>query len=93
MWADEGEGQYLYGSPSSIILHIQRFEQQQELWTKHHRRLEVPTDVYIPYSNDGILINKAGYKIVAMIPHHEKPMRADTLWPSMPVTTHILDSG
>lgn len=56
LWGDEAEGQYLYGTPSTIILHIQRFEQHQQGWTKHHRRLSVPTIVTMPYFNDGIEI-------------------------------------
>ena len=69
LWADEANGQFLYGSPATIILHVQRFEQQQGAWTKHHRRLEVPTSVNIPYSNDGTNIHLAVYKTVAMVLH------------------------
>ena len=38
-------------------------------WTKHHRPLEVPTKIHIPYSVDGITIDKASYRVVAMVLH------------------------
>ena len=69
-WAKEEEGQHLYGAPDCLIFHIQRFQCQENMWTKHHRQLEVPTVITVPFSNDGVSISKAGYRTVAMILHH-----------------------
>ena len=71
-WANEEEGQYLYGAPDCLIFHIQRFQCQENMWTKHHRQLEVPTVITVPFCNDGVSISKAGYRTVAMILHHGK---------------------
>ena len=45
------------GAPTCLILHVQRFQLLDQQWTKHHRALEVPTTVVLPYSNDGVNIS------------------------------------
>ena len=68
-WADEAKGQYLYGQPDCLVLHLQRFELVQQQWAKHHRELHIPTEVFLPYSNDGIAVAKAYYRVLAMVLH------------------------
>ena len=34
-WADEGHGQFLYGSPAGLIHQLQRFQLREGTWTKH----------------------------------------------------------
>ena len=41
----------------------------QQQWTKHHRELHIPTEVFLPYSNDGIAVAKAYYRVLAMVLH------------------------
>ena len=60
----------MYGAPDCLILHIQRFQRLENEWTKHHRQVEVPPVITVPYSNDGVSVSKAGYRTVAMILHH-----------------------
>lgn len=38
-------------------------------WTKHSRELGIPTNVNIPFSEDGIHVHMANYKIVSIILH------------------------
>lgn len=68
-WSDDEQGQFLYGKPDCLVLHLQLFKLHEQQWTKHHRPLEVPANVIIPYSNDGIVVAKARYRIVAMVLH------------------------
>ena len=68
-WADEGNGQYLYGSPGGLVLNLQRSTHHQGQWTKHHREVEIPTRINIPFSEDGINVHYASYQIVAMVLH------------------------
>ena len=68
-WADEGNGQYLHGSPGGLVLNLQRSTHHQGQWTKHHREVEIPTRLNIPFSEDGINVHYASYQIVAMVLH------------------------
>lgn len=50
-WADEGCG---------LVLNLQRSTLQQGQWTKHHREIDIPTRVQIPFSEDGINVLHQG---------------------------------
>ena len=71
-WANEEEGQYLYGAPNCLIFHIQRFHCQEHMWTKHHRPVEVPTVITIPFSLQGWLQN-SGHDLT---PWRDSPQRS-----------------
>ena len=68
-WADEEGGQYLYGAPDGLILHLQRSALVQGCWTKHDRPLDFSTSVNIPFSEDGIHVHMATYRIVSLVLH------------------------
>ena len=61
LWSNEDQGQYLYGTPEALILHIQRFQQVEGSWTKN----EQPVD--IPITEDGIHVHMATYKVISLI--------------------------
>ena len=66
-WADEGNGQFLYGSPSGVVLNLQRSAFQNGTWTKHHRELELQTRVNLPFSEDGHNVHYATYQVVRLV--------------------------
>ena len=66
LWAEEEGGQYLYGAPAVLIIHLQRSVLVQGQWTKHSRPLDISTGISIPFSEDGIHVHSATYKIVSM---------------------------
>ena len=68
-WANEDGGQYLYGTPDGLIVHLQRSALLQGQWTKLNRALEFGTSINIPFSDDGIHVHQATYRIVSMILH------------------------
>ena len=68
-WAEEEGGQYLYGAPGGLILHLQRSVMIDGLWTKHARELDVPTNVNIPFPEDGVHVHMANYKVASVILH------------------------
>lgn len=39
-WSNEDNGQYLYGTPDALILHLQRFQQVDNEWTKHEQSVD-----------------------------------------------------
>ena len=65
-WADEDGGQFLYGAPGALILHLQRSVQVEGVWTKHDRELEI---LNIPFTEDGSHFHMANFKVVSMILH------------------------
>ena len=69
LWAEEEGGQYLYGTPGGLIIHIQRSLLVEGQWTKHNRPLDLSTTITIPFSEDGINVHSATYRIVSMILH------------------------
>ena len=68
-WAHEGGGQYLYGSPGGLVLHIQRSALFDCVWTKHHREIETSTRISFPFSEDGQHVHLASYKVIGMVLH------------------------
>lgn len=66
-WADEEGGQFLYGAPGALILHLQRSVLVDGVWTKHSRELEIPTNVNIPFSEDAVHVHMTNYKVVSLI--------------------------
>ena len=69
IWADEGRGQFLYGAPGGVVLNLQRSTLHGGAWTKHHRELELPTVVRLPFSEDGINVHMANYQVVGLVTH------------------------
>ena len=63
-WADEDGGQFLYGAPGAL-----RSVQVEGRWTKHDRELEIPTNINIPFTEDGSHVHMANFKVVSMILH------------------------
>ena len=68
-WADEGRGQFLYGSPGGLVLNLQRSTLVDGTWTKHHRELDLPTRLNIPFSEDGEHVHYATYQVVGLVLH------------------------
>ena len=68
-WADEGQGQFLYGSPGGVVINLQRSTLHEGTWTKHHRELEIDTKVNLPFSEDGSHVHMAKYHVVALVLH------------------------
>ena len=62
-WADEGNDQFLYGSPNGVVLTLQRSALQEGTWTKHHREFDFNTHVNIPFSEDGHNVHYASTSI------------------------------
>ena len=69
LWADEGRGQFLYGSPGGVVLNLQRSTLQDGFWTKHHRELDLRTKVTLPFSEDGVNVHMATYQVVGLVLH------------------------
>ena len=68
-WSNEDQGQYMYGTPEALILHIQRFQQVEGSWIKHEHPVDIPVTVRLPYSDDGIHVHMATYKVISLILH------------------------
>lgn len=58
-WADEANGQFLYGAPDGVILQLQHFQMVEGTWTKRSTELDLSTDVNLPFSEDGINVDMA----------------------------------
>lgn len=69
LWADEGRGQFLYGSPGGLVLNLQRSALLEGTWTKHHSELTIQTNVHIPFSEDGENVHYATYQVVGLVLH------------------------
>lgn len=70
LWAEEERGQYLYGAPGGLIIHLQRSHLLERQWTKRNRPLDISTGIpviTIPFSEDGVHVRSATYKIVSLI--------------------------
>ena len=68
-WADEGNGQFLYGSPNGVVLNLQRSALQEGTWAKHHRELDFNTHVNLLFSDDGHNVHQASYQIIGLVLH------------------------
>ena len=68
-WSNEGKGQYLYGTPGALVLHLQRFQHAGESWTKHEQPVAIPVRVRIPFSEDGSHVHMAAHKVISLILH------------------------
>lgn len=69
LWANEEAGQFLYGTPDCLILHLQRFQLQEGMWTKRSRAVDVPQRLMVPFSLNGVQVEKAWYRPVALVLH------------------------
>ena len=87
-WSNEGKGQYLYGTPGALVLHLQRFQQAGDSRTKHEQPVEIPVRVRIPFSEDGIHVHKASYKVISLILHKGQGHEAGHY-----VAIHCLDNA
>ena len=87
-WADEEGGQYLYGAPGGLIIHLQRSALLHGIWTKHQRAVEIPTRVSIPFSEDGIHVHSATYTVVSLVLHKGQSHEAGHY-----VAIHALDNA
>lgn len=68
-WAEEAGGQYLYGAPGGLIIHLQRSALLHGQWTKHSRAVHIPTSISVPFSEDGIHVHLATYRVVSLVLH------------------------
>ena len=48
---------------------FRRFQQVEGSWTKHEQPVDIPIRVRFPYSEDGIHVHMATYKVISLILH------------------------
>ena len=93
LWVDEGRGQFLYGSPGGVVLNLQRSTLQHGIWTKHHRELDLPTKITLPFSEDGVNVHMANYQGSSSIKEHLMKMDTTKLYWPLTTSTGWLTTG